>query len=86
MCDKKKKKKKKTIWYGALSVIPCISYVDSSPNLWFFFFIPFFVDETWLPTKKYIYMPSDISRINFHIRSTVSILAGNRDTVNQSKS
>ena len=34
-----------------LSVISCISFVDSSPNLFFVSSI-FFVDETWLPTKK----------------------------------
>ena len=65
---------------ASLSVISCISSVDSSPNL--LFSRPFFFDdETWLPRKKI-----DICRINFHIRSNVGIMAGNRDTVNQSES
>ena len=36
----------------ALSVISCISFVDSSPNLLFSHPFNLFVDETWLPTKK----------------------------------
>ena len=60
----------------ALSVISCISSVDSSPN--------FFSTELGVPQKKF--MPSHICRINFHIKSNVGIIAGNRDTVNQSES
>ena len=65
---------------AALSVISCISFVSSSPNL--LFSHPFFDGKTWLPSEKKI----DIYRINFHIRSNVGIMAGNRDTVNQSES
>ena len=49
-----------------------------------FYLIQFSVDETWLPTKNFIL--SDICRINFHIRSNLGIMAGTRDTVNQSES
>ena len=66
-----------------LSLISCISSVDSSPNF-FFFCHPLFVDETWLHAKNC--MPSDVGRINFHIRSNAGIMADNRDTVNQSES
>lgn len=64
-----------------LSVISCISSADSSPNL---FFYQFFDDETRLPAKNF--MPSDICRINFRIRSNTSTMAGNLDTANQSES
>ena len=49
-----------------------------------FFFIQFFVGETGIPTENS--MASDISRINFHIRSNVGIMAANKGTVNQSES
>ena len=58
----------------ALSVISCISSVDSI----------FFADGAWFPTKKF--MSRHICRINFHIRSNVDVIAGNRDGVNQSES
>ena len=67
----------------AISIISCSSSVDSSPNLLFFIHF-FFVDETWLPMKKF--MPRDIYDIHFHIRSNAGIMAGNRDPVNQSGS
>ena len=63
----------------ALSLISCISFVDSSPNL--FFSHPFVCRRNLASHKEF-----DIYRINFHIRSNVSIMAGNRDTVNQSES
>ena len=50
-----------TPWFGlfvvtgtALSVISCISFVDSSPNLFFLIYV--FVDEAWLPTKKLTFL------------------------------
>ena len=64
----------------ALSLISCISSVDSSPN---FFFLPSIVcrrNLASIPAKNC--MPSS----NFHIRSNAGIMAGNRDTVNQSES
>ena len=61
-----------------MSVISCISFADSSPNL--FLSHPYFLDETWLQ-KEF-----DICLIDFHVRSNVSIMAGNRDTVSQSES
>ena len=63
----------------AVSVISCISFVDSSPNLPFSH--PFVCRRNLASHKKF-----DICCINFHIRSNVGIMAGNRDTVNQSES
>ena len=63
----------------ALSVISCISFVVSSLNL--LFSHPFVCRRNLASHKKI-----DICCINFHIRSTVGIMAGNRDTVNQSES
>ena len=46
------------------------------------FFIHFsFVEESWLPAKKF--MLSDICRIHFHIRSNAGMMAGNGDPMNQ---
>ena len=64
----------------ALSVISCTSFVDSSPNL-FFFSSTFLTTKLGSAEKQF-----DICCINFHIRSNVGIMAGNRDTVNQSES
>ena len=60
----------------ALSVVSRISPVDSSP-----IFLP---TEPGFPQKNFT--RSHICRTNFHIRSNVGIIAGNRDTVNQSES
>ena len=61
----------------ALSVISCISSVDSSP---------IFFCRRSLASHQKIFTPSHICRINFHTRSNVGIIAGNRDTVNQPES
>ena len=50
-----------------MSVISCISVVDSSPNL-------FFPNLASHKKKNYA---SDICCINFHVRSNVGIMAGN---------
>ena len=63
----------------ALSVISCISFGESSPNFFIFSFI-------FLLTKLASHKQFDICRIHFHIRSNAGIMAGNRDTVNQSES
>ena len=60
----------------ALSVISFISSVDSSPIFW--------PTEPGFSQKNFT--PIHICRINFHIRLNVGIIAGNRDTVNQSES
>ena len=68
----------------AVSVISCISCVDSSPNLFCFllFLIQILVDEAWDKT----FHRKQICCINFHKRSNAGIMAGNRDTVNQTES
>ena len=43
--------------WTAFSVISCISFVDSSPKLSNENPFSFFVDETWLPTKKMTFAP-----------------------------
>ena len=68
-----------TIEYSLSELMACISSIDSSPNLCFFH--QFFVE---LPTINF--MPSDICRVNFHLRSNIGIMAGNRETVNQPES
>ena len=62
-----------------LSVISCISFVHSSPNLFFSSHPFFFYDETWLLRKK----TPDICGINFYIKSNVGIMGGDRDRENQ---
>ena len=64
----------------ALSVISCISSVDSATNL-------FLSSLIFLSTQLGFHKQFDTCRINFHIRSNVyvGIMAGNRDTVNQSE-
>ena len=54
----------------ALPIISCISSVRELAKSAFFHPF-FFVDETWLPVKKF--MPSDIYDIHFHIRSKAGI-------------
>ena len=61
--------------------LSCISSLDSSPK---FFSIRCLSTKLGFPQKKT--MPSDICNINFHVRSNAGIMAGNRDTVNQSES
>ena len=62
----------------ALAVISCISFVHSSLNLFLFSYI--FGRRSLASHKQF-----DICRINCHIRSNVGIMAGNRDTMNQSE-
>ena len=85
---------------AALFVFSCLSFVDSSLNLFvvvvlfcFFVFVLFcsvfffacLFSRAFL-SKKLKCMSSDICPFKFHIRSNVGIMAGNRDTVNQSES